>query len=113
MIELFNQKLLVRVWPTAGVLLLEEDVVLWTHAQGQADGVHVRVDVPPIDGCCSRGGSKHASQDRPTVERRKRERERETINSELHHSLTEAPTVHYSKQSQQKTPAEILRPPLV
>ena len=34
-------------------------------------------------------------------------------NSELHHSLTEASTGLYGKQLQQKTPAEILRYPLV
>ena len=35
------------------------------------------------------------------------------LSSQIHHSLTKAPTVLYGKLSQQKTPAEILRHPLV
>ena len=45
--------------------LIEEDVVLRTHAHGGPDLVHLRPDVPSVDEGCARGGGVEACQDGP------------------------------------------------
>lgn len=47
------------------VLLIEEDVVLWTHPQRVTDDVYVSSDVSPVYVGCPRCGRKQASQDGP------------------------------------------------
>lgn len=47
------------------VLLVEEDVVLWTHPQVSPDGVHVGADVVAVNVSRTGGGSEKTRQYRP------------------------------------------------